>query len=212
MRYLGKWWGNNPHPHYMKGKRLKMKIRIDHNTNPYDKRCPHRYHALIYLAYEKNESDEFIAELFGYTTGTVRTYRSKYYYRREEAKELFKTRKILDLIENPLGYDLDIEDNYFYLIKFYDVDNNFLMSKVGTTTKSLRTRLKQHFNSDTPYHRMGAEYLVLDRAYSCERNPKGIENALKGELMKKYELIGQDQFPVDLNWDDYEDFIQNYLN
>lgn len=187
-------------------------MRIIRENDPYDKNCPYRYQALIYLAYEKKESNRFIADLFGYAMSTVRTYKWKYVDYLEEAKQLFKEHILYETIENPWEYDLDTENNYFYLIKFYDHKGEFLMSKVGTTTKTLRTRLSQHFRSNTPYYKMGASFLMIDKIYICERNPKGIENALKGELMKKYELVGQDQFPVDLNWDDYEDFIQNYLD
>ena len=187
-------------------------MRIIRENDPYDVKCAYRYQALIYLAFVEKKDNRFIADLFGYAMSTVRTYKWKYADKLEEAKELFKEYILHETLENPYEYDLDTSGQYFYLIKFYNHNDEFLVSKVGTTTQTLRKRLKDHFKSNTPYYRRGASYLIIDKVYECTRNPKGIENALKGELMKKYDLVGNDQFEVDLNWDDYEDFIQNYLD
>lgn len=186
-------------------------MRTIQPNNPYDVKNPYRYQAIIYLAEVKKESNRFIADLFGYAISTIRTYRWKYHYYLEESKELFEPRVIDEEILNPNDYDLDSYGKFFYLVKFYDYRGNFLVSKIGTTERSLEQRLKEHFKSGTPYNRMGACFLKIDKVYSCPRNPKGLESYIRGLLMLKYDLIGNDQFPYDLDWEELEEEIQNYL-
>jgi hypothetical protein len=184
---------------------------IQPTCNPYDSKNEYRYHAIVYLSKIKNESDEFIAELFGYAMSTIRTYRSKYSEYLEESKKLFEPRIIFDEIENPNNYDLDSCGKFFYLIKFYNDKGNFLVSKIGTTERKLKQRLKEHFRTGTPYDRMGARFLEIDKVYSCPKNPKGLESYIRGLLMLKYDLIGNDQFPYNLDWEELEEEIQKYL-
>ena len=179
--------------------------------NPYDVKNPYRYQAIIYLAEVKKESNRFIADLFGYAISTIRTYRWKYAYYLEESKKLFEQFQIVEEILNPNNYELDIYGKFFYLVKFYDDRGNFLVSKIGTTERKLKQRLKEHFRAGTPYDKLGACYLEVDKVYSCPKNPKGLESYIRGLLMLKYDLVGNDQFPYDLDWEDLEEEIQNYL-
>lgn len=182
--------------------------------NPYDENCPYKYHAIIYLFKIKQETYNFIAKLFGYAESTIRSYTYKYSDLLEESKNLFEETKVpydWRKLNNPNNYDLCNEDRYFYLIKFYDKNHNFLVSKIGTTTRSLKTRLKEHFKSNTPYSKMGADYLIINKVYKCNRKPEGVENFIRGLIMKKYDLIGNDQFAEDLDWSVWDKDILEYI-
>ena len=114
-------------------------------------------------------------------------------------------------IGNPHNYELNVQNNYFYLIKFYDENDNFLRSKVGTTTRTLNKRFNELLGKNTPYTRMGATKIIVDKIYSTIDNPEGIENYLKGILMLDYTKTGNDQFIEDIDWEDYDKIIQDYL-
>lgn len=125
--------------------------------------------------------------------------------------QIKENKKFDDVLNNPHNYVLNRSNNYVYLIKFYDEENNFKMSKIGTTTRTLNARLKEHFRANTPYSRMGATKLIIDKIYVCNRNPQGLEDRIRSELMLKYTLEGRDQFIEDIDWEDYEEIIQEYL-
>lgn len=141
-------------------------------------------------------------------------YKEKYIFDKENLTitlKKVKPRNAETRISNPHSYDLDTENNYFYLIKFYDERDNFLRSKIGTTTRPLVARLREHFYKNTPYSKMNAEYLIIDKIYTCIKNPEGLESYIKGLLMLEYTKIGNDQFLEDIDWEDYDRIIQEYL-
>lgn len=187
-------------------------MKIIQENNPYEKNTPYRYQAIIYLAYIKNEEKRFIADLFDYTISTIRTYCCKYYYLLEESKKIFEPRIIFEeTITNPNNYNLTEKNKFFYLVKFYDSQGKFLVSKIGTTERSVQQRLREHFRKGTPYSKMGAEYVQVDKVYKCSQDPRGIESYVRGLLMLKYNLFGQDQFYENIEWQEIEEEIEAYF-
>ena len=184
--------------------------------NPYNRECERPYHQIVYLRYIDGLTPSQIAKYTHYALSTIRSYMYKYTNLLEEAKAYFQIIKELTIhpmIENPYGYNLHTKDNYFYLIKFYDEEENFLMSKVGTTDRTLSTRLTEHFKTNSPYDRMNAKYLVINKIYKCNGLNKGVEKYLIGLLIKKYPNAhrGEDQFAIDLDWAEWDEIITNYL-
>lgn len=184
--------------------------------NPYDKNCDRPYHQIVFLRYTQKLTPSQIAEYTCYALSTIRTYMYKYVSLLEEAKTYFQIVREIAIhprIENPHEYNLYTKDNYFYLVKFYDKEENFLTAKVGTTDRSLSERLKEHFKTNSPYDQMGASYLIIDKVYKCNGLNKGLESYLKGLLMKKYPNThrGNDQFAIDLDWQEWDRVIKDYL-
>lgn len=184
--------------------------------SPYERDCERPYHQIVYLRYIDGLTPSQIAKYTCYALSTIRSYMYKYAGLLEEAKTYFQIIKEISIhptLENPNGYNLHCEDNYFYLIKFYDEYENFLTAKVGTTNRSLSKRLNEHFKSGSPYVKMNANYLVIDKVYKCNGLNEGVEKYLIGLLIKKYPNAhrGNDQFRIDLNWEEWDKVIKDYL-
>lgn len=183
--------------------------------SPYEKTCEKPYHQIVYLRYVEHLTPSEIERYTNYALSTIRSYMYKYADFLDEAKEYFTFHEVPEhaLIENPHKYFIYPEDNYFYLVKFYDENEKFLTSKVGTTDRSLDARLRELFRSNTPYSKMNASYLVINKVYKCNGLNEGVESYLKGLLIKKYPGThkGNDQFEIDLNWDEWDEIIKDYL-
>lgn len=180
--------------------------------NPYEEvtNCFHKYYAFIYLKEVKQLDYEELAKLFHWQVSTVRTYGYTYRHYLPKAKEMFEV-TIINQLQNPNNYDLEETDKYFYFVKFYDENKKFLTSKVGITERSPKERLREHFRSNTPYSKLNACYLIIDRLYKCPCPPKAIENYAKGLLMIEHELVGNDQFPDNIDFSKYDEEVKKYF-
>lgn len=56
----------------------------------------------------------------------------------------------------------------FYLIRAVDKDNNLIFSKVGTTTRSITTRMLEHLKY---YKNLGVKRIIIDKVYDCGNIP-----------------------------------------
>lgn len=81
---------------------------------------------------------------------------------------------------------LDHATQKCYLFTFFDDNDNLVCSKVGTTTRKVRDRLREELNSDT-YKKMGCAKAVIQRVYDCGDIPaEGLESRIRAEYIKKY--------------------------
>lgn len=93
-------------------------------------------------------------------------------------------------------YDKMIDNNNYdittkkgelcYLFEFYDKYDNFICSKVGTTTRTIKQRLIEELRSKT-YKEMGAEKAIVNRVYECGNLPsEGLESLIRAEYIRKF--------------------------
>lgn len=73
-----------------------------------------------------------------------------------------------------------------YLFRFYDINNELVCSKVGTTIRKVRQRLSEELRSDT-YKKMGCVRAVVDRVYDCKNLPaEGMESFFRALYIRKF--------------------------
>lgn len=73
-----------------------------------------------------------------------------------------------------------------YLIEFFDEDGRFICSKVGTTVRAVKQRIKEELKSPT-YANMGADTCVIRRVYNCNGFPaEGAESYFRAMYIKKH--------------------------
>lgn len=81
---------------------------------------------------------------------------------------------------------LDHANQKCYLFSFFDADDNLVCSKIGTTVRTIRERLREELNSDT-YVKMGCVRAVINRVYDCGELPaEGLESYFRAKYIKKY--------------------------
>lgn len=81
---------------------------------------------------------------------------------------------------------LDDATQKCYLFSFFDSNDNLVCSKVGTTIRKVRQRLREELNSKT-YQNMGCVRAVIQRVYDCGNTPaEGLESRIRAEYIKKY--------------------------
>lgn len=148
---------------------------------------------VVYLSEVMHKTASEIADITEYAVSTVRTYIRKFADLLEYAKSIFekveaKVRKSkYNNMINANGFDIDTRDGELcYLFEFYNEDDILLCSKVGTTTRTIRTRLREELASKT-YKNMGATKAIVNRIYNCGEYPaEGLESLIRSEYIKKY--------------------------
>lgn len=95
--------------------------------------------------------------------------------------------KYSETIQVAEGVDLlDNAKEKCYLFSFFDAKNNLVCSKIGTTTRTVRERLKEELNSST-YKNTGCVKAVINRVYDCGDTPaEGLESYFRAIYIKKY--------------------------
>lgn len=184
---------------------------------------------IIYLKYVKEETNEFIAELTGYAVSTVRNYANKFFELLESAKELFKgSRKTkiqksrvednhFVINENTeIFVECDTKNFYsdsekFYLIRAFDENGKRLFSKVGTTTRDILTRMKEHLKS---YKDLGVVKIIIDRVWNCGNTPaEGFESFFRAIYISKFakHFKKNDRFfDIDFNLNEADEIYTQY--
>ena len=156
---------------------------------------------IIYLKYVRQETNEFISELTGYAVSTVRNYANKFFELLENAKELFKGSRKTQMqkikVDNhfiisedkEIVVECDTKNFYgdsekFYLIRAFDKNGNRLFSKVGTTTRGILERMKEHLKS---YKELGVVKIIIDRVWNCGNTPaEGFESFFRAIYISKF--------------------------
>lgn len=154
-----------------------------------------RYAQVVYLKYVAEKTTREIADIVGYAVSTVRNYCHKYYDLLDYAKSIFEEKVIAHTVRkskynnmiNANGFDIDTKDGELcYLFEFYNEEGQLLCSKVGTTTRTIRIRLREELASKT-YKGMGATKAIVNRVYQCGEYPaEGLESLIRSEYIKKY--------------------------
>jgi hypothetical protein len=73
-----------------------------------------------------------------------------------------------------------------YLIEFFDKEGKTVCSKVGTTIRTIQTRIREELNSET-YKKMGAVSCLIHRVYDCGSYPaEGLESFFRAKYIKKF--------------------------
>lgn len=81
---------------------------------------------------------------------------------------------------------VDIPDGreQLYLIRLFNSANELVWSKVGTTTRTIEKRMREHLRA---YHKNDIVRIVIDRTYDCGDVPaEGLESMFRAHYIKKY--------------------------
>lgn len=178
--------------------------------NPYDKfedvetrRCQ-----LVYLKHCKNETWEKISEITNYAISTVKNYVKKFADLLEKAMELFDKRRCAPKVE---GKQL------CYLVKFYDSKGKIIFSKIGTTTRDINTRIKEHlvYYTEKVKRPFDIKSYKLESLIDCGEIPaEGLESDIRSKFIKKFprEFIKNDRFfGIELSVEEFNLMAKNYL-
>lgn len=129
-------------------------------------------------------------------------------------------------IRKKYSYDIelteDVDESKFvekggekvYLFEFFDKNDTLVCSKVGTTTRTVRQRLREELRSKT-YSSMGCVSAVVYRIYDCGDVPaEGLESRIRAEYIKKYprSFKKNDRFINErFDFDECDKLVENYL-
>lgn len=100
-----------------------------------------------------------------------------------------------------------------YLFKFYDSNGELLFSKVGTTERTIQQRLKEEINY---YQKRGIDVAqaTIESVFDTgDIEPEGAQDYAKGHYIRKFKknYIRNDRFSCDIDVDDFNTLISNYL-
>lgn len=153
-------------------------------------------------------------------------------YCKQEVDKVFKivtdTLEILyKKVRKKYSYDIELgeeiaEDDFLgkgvervYLFEFFDKNHQLVCSKVGTTTRAVRQRLREELRSPT-YKKMGCESVIVHRIYNCGSIPaEGLESIIRAEYIKKYpqSFKKNDRFINEkFDFAECDRIVNNYLN
>lgn len=129
-------------------------------------------------------------------------------------------------VRKKYSYDIelteDVDESKFiekggekvYLFEFFDKNDTLVCSKVGTTTRTVRQRLREELRSKT-YSSMGCVSAVVYRIYDCGDVPaEGLESRIRAEYIKKYprSFKKNDRFINErFDFDECDKLVKNYL-
>lgn len=129
-------------------------------------------------------------------------------------------------VRKKYSYDIelteDVDESKFvekggekvYLFEFFDKNDTLVCSKVGTTTRTVRQRLREELRSKT-YSSMGCVSAVVYRIYDCGDVPaEGLESRIRAEYIKKYprSFKKNDRFINErFDFDECDKLVENYL-
>ena len=172
----------------------------------------HIKHLQVIFLRSKGESVKKVCALTGYAKSTVYKYWYEYAYLEEEAKITFANN--CELVYNeemifPKGTE------QIYLMKFYDVYNTLIFSKIGTTTRNVVTRAKEHINY---YNNHGFDLgmVTIDSVEDCQNYPaEMVESFLRFAFIKEYPNTWQKNdrfFGVDIDLKNFLKKVQNAID
>ena len=186
---------------------------------------------VAYLYNECNETYARIAEITGYAISTCRSYarnpyiKSLFFVVEVEEIPVEQTAKILNRVCGgvtvPMNYLQDCGEDVerqqtVYLFKFYDNDKTVpIFSKIGTTSVSVNTRLRQEIGE---YRKKGFDVRSVDvcRIRDCgDFPPEAFESFLRALLIKKYPNTWHKNdrfFNVDVSTDYFDTLCNQFVN
>ena len=162
---------------------------------------------IVYLYYVEDLKPSQIAEIVGLATTTVTNYRTKYSDKIGEAEELFTStppKKSYDIdydYSNRIFADT-VDTNKFYLLEVVKLGTNELIcSKIGTTTRKLKTRITEIYKDYS--EKYGNIQINIKRVYNCEDIvPEAFESHFRALYIIKYgkRFVKNDRF-MDIEFD-----------
>ena len=128
-----------------------------------------------------------------------------------------KTQKVKNRIrrisEGNAFYDIHRAARWFYLMYYYDLNGNFLFSKLGTTERTLYKRADEHQrNNDGSYKNVWTVKII--KGWDCGKiNPKHVELDMIDYLAECYPNthIPNDRFNIVIDPNLIEEKIKTWL-
>lgn len=172
----------------------------------------HIKHLQVVFLRGKGESIKKVCAITGYAKSTIYKYSYEYANLEDEAKQVFSNKCELvydDEIVLPKGTE------QIYLMKFYDTFNNLIFSKIGTTTRSVVTRAKEHINY---YTNSGFDLgmVTIDSVEDCKNYPaEMVESFLRFAFIKEFPNTWHKNdrfFGVDIKLENFLKKVQNAID
>lgn len=180
---------------YIKERKRDLNTMAKYNPMEYQENSHVAHGQCVYLYEVMKYSYEQISEITHYAVSTVKNYVRRFADLLEKAREWFEgkvTKRARTNYTNRIEWNCeDIENGannkeLFYLIRAFDENNNLLFSKVGTTTKSTETRMKQHLYYYNR-HNCPVAKIIVDRVFDCGEVPaECFESFFRAYYIKKY--------------------------
>ena len=169
-----------------------------------------KHFQVVFLALFEKVSAKKIAEITNYAVSTVKTYIRKFKSLLEEAKTIFFSKPEV-IVECKLFNEAKEK---CYLFKFYDEQNKIIFSKIGTTTRKVKDRLKEEIKS---YRKSGINIYAVKicSVFDCKGLPaEGAESICRAEFIKKFPntFKKNDRFMnVDIPTSEFAKIVEGYL-
>lgn len=116
------------------------------------------------------------------------------------------------IVYNNINCDYPNGAQLVYLIRLLDAKSKLVWSKVGTTTRKIDVRMKEHLRY---YKKAGIATIEVNRIYNCGNIPaEGLESEFRSKYMRKYPgaFRKNDRFTdVEFDLDEADSIVQNYL-
>lgn len=143
---------------------------------PHEKRLQ-----VVYLGLKEKLPPKKISNYVDYAISTIRTYLHKFKELLSEAIEFFKPKvEIISKVK-----DIPNADKC-YCFKFYSCDDEILFTKIGTTTRAVKQRLKEEIKSYTKSGFTIAK-VVIESIIDCGLIPsEGAESFTRAIFIQKY--------------------------
>jgi len=100
-----------------------------------------------------------------------------------------------------------------YLFKFYNAEGELLFSKIGTTERTIRQRLKEEIDYYKK-HGIDVALAAIESAFDTgDMEPEGAQDYAKGHYIRKFKghYIRNDRFACDIDVNDFNALISNFL-
>lgn len=151
-----------------------------------------------------------IAEITCYAVSTVKRYLNKFKSLLDESKTIFFS-EVEIISECDL---LNKATEKCYLFKFYNDKSEIIFSKVGTTTRKVKTRVKEEIRS---YRKNAVDVykVVICSVFDCGELPaEGAESITRAEFIRQYPntFKKNDRFMnIDIPTENFNKIVNSYL-
>lgn len=121
------------------------------------------------------------------------------------------------LNDNPIIWNCEKIDypngsQLVYLIRLLNDKHELIYSKVGTTTRTVEQRMKEHLRS---YFKENIKYIEIDRVYDCgEYEAEGLESEFRSKYIRKFKnaFKKNDRFRgVEFDLENADTIFENFM-
>ena len=144
---------------------------------------------------------------------TCHEWRDKYELDKIAKTIIEKVKKVINGIIEKVPIVFAKGTKLCYLFKFYDENGDLLFSKVGTTERTIMRRLREEIR----YYQKGGFNVygaTIESVFDTgDIEPEGAQDFAKGYFIKKFRncYIRNDRFACDIDVDEFNNLISNYL-